>query len=422
MRRSSSTVLMLGLLAAPASGQTLRDRVNDLFTFGNCGDALCLEVNAEVHGLHFNPSVVQGENNMLAFLGSAITSAIGNVPFAAATSGTAFTFEGGVPTPIQISPGPIFADRAQTIGRGGLYVGAAVSGISFDNIRGTPLSDLNFRFSHQNVGDPALGTPGFENDYIEVDTDLSLSLLVGTIVAAYGLSDRIDVGVALPIVRASIEGTSTARFVHGVANSPHNFGTPDDPQTQATTSTEGSVVGIGDVGARLKVLLYENATLGLTAIGDVRLPTGNEDDFLGSGTTVVRAIGVVSGRFGNFTPHVNVGALLTSADDLNNRFLVTAGFDHLLTESVTVALDLVSNLQMGDAKLTVPNRIVFTAPTVRTLELTNIPRKIDDLMDGSVGLKISAGGFRIVGNALVPLTEGGMRPNLMWTVGLERTF
>jgi hypothetical protein len=422
MRRSVSTVLMLGLLASPASAQSMRERVTNLFTFGSCGDPLCLEVNAEIHGQHYNPSVVQGEGNMLAFLGNAITSAIGNVPFAAATSGTAFTFEGGIPTPIQISPGPVFGDRAQTLGRGNVYFGASVSGISFDNIRGVPLSDLEFRFSHQNVGDQALGNPAFENDVIEVATDMSLDLLVGTVIAAYGLGDRIDVGVALPIVRASLSGTSTAQFDYWNASSPHEFGTEDNPQAQATTSSEGSVVGVGDIGARLKVLLFENASLGISAIGDVRLPTGSEDDFLGTGTTTVRAIGVVSGRFGDFTPHVNVGALLTSADYLNNRMLVTAGFDHLLSESVTLALDLVSNFQMGDAKLTVPDRVVFTAPTVRTLDLTNIPRQIDDLMDGSVGVKIAAGGFRIVANALVPLTDGGMRPNLMWTVGLERTF
>ena len=422
MRRSVSTVLMLGLLAAPASAQSLRDRVTNLFTFGNCGDALCLEVNAEIHGQHYNPAVVQGEDNMLAFLGNAITSAIGNVPFAAAASGTAFTFEGGVPTAIQISPGPVFADRAQTLGRGNVFFGASVSGISFDNIRGVPLSDLEFRFSHQNVGDAALGNPAFENDVIEVETEMTLDLLIGTVIAAYGLGDRIDVGVAVPIVRASLSGTSTAQFDYWNPSSPHQFGTEENPQAQATTSSEGSVVGIGDVGARLKVMLYENATLGVTAIGDVRLPTGSEDDFLGTGTTTVRAIGVVSGRFGAFTPHVNVGALLTSADYLNNRLLLTAGFDQLLSESVTLALDLVSNFQVGDAKLTVPDRVIFTAPSVRTLDLTNIPRQVDDLMDGSVGVKISAGGFRLVGNALVPLTDGGMRPNVMWTLGLERTF
>jgi hypothetical protein len=422
MRRSVTTVLVLCLVASPAAGQSLRDRVSQLFTFGTCGEALCLDVNAAVHGSHYNPSVVQGEDNMLAFLGNAITSAIGNVPFAAATSGTAYTFEGGVPTPIQISPGPIFADRAQTIGRGNLYFGAAVSGISFANLRGVPLSDLDFNFTHQNVGDEALGSPSFENDVIEVQTDMSLSLLVGTFVAAYGLADRIDIGVAVPVVRASLEGTSVAVIDHWETSSPHNFGTESNPQAQATTSTEGSVVGVGDVGARVKIMLFENASLGISAIGDVRLPTGSEDDFLGSGTTTVRGIGVISGRFGDFTPHVNVGALFTSAEDLNNRFLITAGFDHLLSDQVTLALDLVTNMQLGDSKLTVPAPVVFTAPTVRTLDLTNIPRQVDDLLDGSIGVKIAAGEFRIVGNALVPLTDGGMRPNFMWTLGIERTF
>jgi hypothetical protein len=427
MRRCLLALLALGSLAAPAGAQSLSDRFRQLFTFGDCGQPLCLEVEQAVHGDHFIPAAVQGENNMLAFLSTAITSAIGNVPFAAAASGTAFSFEGGAPVAIAISPGPVFADRAQTLGRGQFFVGATVSGINFDNLRGVGLSDLEFNFAHQNLvgdqGDPAMGNPTFENDYIAIETDLSLSLIVGTLVASYGLADRVDIGVAVPIVRASMSGTSQAVFVPwDRAATPHYFGTDTNPEESAMTSTEGTAVGVGDIGARLKVHLYDGASFGISAIGDVRLPTGSEDDFLGSGTTSVRAIAVLSGRFGNFTPHVNAGALLTSSDELNNRLLVTAGFDHLLSESVTLALDLVSNLQMGDSKLTVPDRVVFTAPTVRTLDLTNIPREVDNLMDGSVGVKIGAGGFRIVGNALIPLTEGGMRPGLMWTVGLERTF
>src|SRR5690606_31629715 len=61
--------LLIGILAAvlftpTAQAQSLRDHFSRLFTFGNCGQPLCLDVDNQ-HGDHFIPQVVQGESNML---------------------------------------------------------------------------------------------------------------------------------------------------------------------------------------------------------------------------------------------------------------------------------------------------------------------------------------------------------------------
>ena len=73
----------------------------------------------------------------------------------------------------------------------------------------------------------------------------------------------------------------------------------------------------------------------------MRLPTGDEDDFLGAGATVIRGLGIVSARYGDFSPHFNGGVLITDAQYQNNRLLGTAGFDHFMTDAVTLAVDLV---------------------------------------------------------------------------------
>ncbi|MGH7552000.1 MAG: hypothetical protein ACREMQ_03125, partial [Longimicrobiales bacterium] len=122
MRRVFASLLLLASLPAPLFGQTLRQQFSRLFTFGDCGEPLCLTVNAAIHGNHYIPSVVQGENNLLAFLTGEIGQAVGNLPFTAASSGVAFTFEGGVPVARRVSTGPIFAERAETLGRGRLFV------------------------------------------------------------------------------------------------------------------------------------------------------------------------------------------------------------------------------------------------------------------------------------------------------------
>jgi len=43
---------------------------------------------------------------------------IGNVPIATTSGGVTFRFEGGIPVKSSLSLGPIFAERAQTLGRG----------------------------------------------------------------------------------------------------------------------------------------------------------------------------------------------------------------------------------------------------------------------------------------------------------------
>jgi len=424
MRRRIIMAALAILMPGASSAQSLSARFSELFTFGDCGQPLCLSVNASAHGLHYIPAVTQGENNLLAFLTGSIGNSLGNLPFTSASSGVTFRFVDGVPVASSISPGPIFADRAQTLGQGRILAGVNVNGLSMDNIRGVPLSDLNFRFAHQNTGNPALGDPAFERDIIEISTDLQLSLLVTSVFASYGLLDNVDIGVLVPIVRASMTGESRAAVIPFTRPTPHLFGTTSSPSETATTESDGSAMGIGDVAVRAKINFYQTDQVGFAAVADARLPTGDEENFLGSGETSIRAMGVLSGRFGNLSPHINAGMAIHTGELSNNSLLATAGFDHLLSDRVALAVDLVANLEMGDSKLILPEPVVYTAPApVTTVDLTDIPDKKDNLIDASFGMKfILPPDFRIVTNVLFPLSEGGLRPKLLWTFGLEKSF
>jgi hypothetical protein len=424
MRRPYALAAILSLAPGSLYAQSLSDRFTQLFTFGDCGQPLCLSVNSAVHGLHYIPAVTQGEHNMLAFFTGSIGNSLGNLPFTTAASGTTFRFVDGVPVATAISPGPIFAERSQTLGRGTIVAGVNVNGISMDNIRGVPLNDLSFSFAHQNTQDPALGDPVFERDIIEISTDLSLSLLVTSVFASYGLLDNIDIGVLVPIVRASLSGTSTAQVNAFTQPTPHQFGTAANPSLTASSETDGSAMGIGDIAVRGKVNFYQTEQMGFAAIADVRLPTGDEENFLGSGATSVRALGVLSGQFGNTSPHLNAGMAFRSGELQNNSLLATVGLDHLLSERVALAVDLVTDFEMGDSKLVLPEPVVYTAPSpVATVELTDIPDQKDNLIDASFGAKFSIPpGYRIVSNILFPLSDGGLRAKFLWTFGIERSF
>ncbi len=423
MRRALATAALSLVVHGSVQAQSLSERFTSLFTFGDCGTPLCLTVNAAVHGQHYNPAVTQGQLNLLSFLTNSIGNSLGNIPFTGASSGVTFSFAGGAPVATSLSSGPIFAERSQTLGRGRLLAGVNVSSFSMDNVRGVPLNDLELNFTHQNIQDAAMGDPLFENDVIEVNTDLGLSLMVTSAYASFGLLDNLDIGVLVPVVRASLDGSSQAAVIPWTQPTPHQFGTPESPTTTAQSSSAGSAVGLGDVAVRVKANLFQTATWGAAALVDARLPTGDAENFLGSGSTSVRAMGVLSGRFGSLSAHANAGMAFRTGEHQNNSLLLTLGFDHLVSAKVTFAGELVSGFEMGESKLVLPAPVIFTAPQVRTLEVTDIPEQNDNLMDASFGVKfLLPGDYRAVTNILFPLSDGGLRPKFFWTLGFERTF
>jgi hypothetical protein len=103
--------------------------------------------------------------------------------------------------------------------------------------------------------------------------------------------------------------------------------------------------------------------------------------------------------------------------------LATGGFDHLLADRVTLAVDLVSELQVGKSKLVLPGPVVYDAPFRRTVVPTTVPDTRDNTINGSFGFKfITPGAFTIVTNALIPLNRDGLRSNLILTGAVEYSF
>jgi hypothetical protein len=420
--------LVLGA-ASTLAGQTLRARMGDLFKFGSgCTVSVCLDVGSG-HGDHYNPAVVTGGTNLIGLLTDAIGVSIANIPLSAASGGAIWgRSPEGLPVRTSTSSGPIFAERGQTLGRGRLFFAANLNRLSYRSLRGVPLDGLVFTFPHQDVGGDGLGTPDFESDVIEVRTSLSVGVTAVTPVLSYGLTDRIDVSVAVPLVRASISGTGEAQIIPFTNPTPHHFGTAQNPLLRATSAAEGSATGIGDVAIRVKAGLYSSSTAAVAVLGDVRLATGNEDDFLGAGGTSYSLVGVASLRRGAFSPHLNAGYVRRGGPNQNDAVLATLGFDHLMARSATLAIELITSWQLGENGLKFPDPVTISAQvgpssSVRVIRPINVPDRRDHIALGSVGAKFGIGpGFNLVTNALVPLRQNGLQPNVAWTTGIEYSF
>ena len=441
MRRCLWSLVGLILAVSPLHAQGLRDKISQLFIFADGKDPLFLGGTAgsasatALHADHFVPSAVSDNGTLISFIGTAISQNVANLPVSATSGGSTFRFEGGVPVPTSGSPGSVFGERAQTLGRGRVFVGANVNRLHFETLRGVSLNDIQMTFTHENVTGARCdsivgasctpyGVPTHENDVIALRLALDIDMTVTSFFMSFGLLDRVDIGVVLPIVSTSLRGTSDAQIIPFGTPAQHFFGgTSANPQLSTSRFVEGSAHGIGDIAARVKVNVTQSERTTFAVLGDVRFPTGSEDDLLGSGHFAARGLGIVSARFGAFSPHANIGYLFRSGDLQNDAVLATVGFDHRMAPWATMAVDLVSELQVGESKLRLPGPVSYDLPFRRTIDVTNLPNERDDLINGSFGFKFTTrAGVTLVANALFPLNRGGLRPNVLWTAGLEYNF
>jgi hypothetical protein len=445
--------LLSGLaLLAPSAGNaqsngTLRSKISQLFIFGGTDEPLLLggsvdpnnPASIQAHGHHFVPSAVAENGSLIGFITSAISASLGNVPIATTSGGVTFRFEGGIPVKTSLSSGPIFAERAQTLGRGRAAVGIGHTAFQFSSLRGVPMDNLSLIFTHENVDFPGcsaanggdcakMGIPTLENEIMPFRLNLALDVAVTTLYATVGVFDRLDVGVIVPFVSTNLHGESTAQIIpFGPPPAVHFFGgTPDNPVLSANRTVDGSAFGLGDVAVRMKLGVRQSENSGVALLGEARFGTGSPDDLLGSGAFSARGLAAISGRVASFSPHVNFGYAYHARNpqrSWNDAVLATAGFDQLVSDQVTIAADVVSELQVGESKLQLPGPVTFDAPYHRVIDPTTIPNMRDDIFNGSFGARVLLWpGWMLVANALVPLNRGGMRSDLVYTTGLEVTF
>lgn len=220
LRIASGPIAALALLLVPAVGtaqtdRSLRGKISQLFIFGSGEDPLFLAGTADpnnpasirVHGDHFVPAAVSENGSLIAFITGAVATSIGNLPIGATSGGTTFRFEGGVPVKTSTSAGPIFAERAQTLGKGRTVIGISRNSFHFASLRGVPLNDVELIFTHENVtnqntpgcdsiagGDCSkMGIPSLENDLMQFRLNLDVNVSVTNLYATYGQIGRAHV-------------------------------------------------------------------------------------------------------------------------------------------------------------------------------------------------------------------------------------
>lgn len=270
--------------------------------FGPQGITLAPPINTPSHEAHFRNSSA----GTLNLFNSSLMQQLTSLPLPSPASGFTYTLDPGLGTLTRSAQsfGPVLSERAETIGRHKFTFGVSYEHFSFDQLDGHDLSNLPSVLTHVDIPNQDFD---FEKDVITTATNIDLSVDQVTTFFTFGLTDRLDVSLAVPVVRTDLRVSSTAtiqRIGSGTRTEIHRF--PGDLDSLTETQS-GTATGIGDIILRAKgtVKKWEHAGFALAA--DVRMPTGDEKDLLGTGTFGFKPFAVMSFPYGRFSPHVNVG-------------------------------------------------------------------------------------------------------------------
>jgi hypothetical protein len=440
--RLSVTVLLFTLFVPQLRAQSfhLRDLLTDFLRQG-----ITLAPPPEGFPSHEAHFIGDDSPQFLALqeFSSQIATQLSSFPLASSSGGFVYQFDPalGVLTRATDSFGPIYAERADTIGKGRFNLGLNYSHFTFDEINGLSLPDGDVRlvFTHQDVNhDGSNLEPFVEGDVITAALSVKIKTDIAALVFNYGILDNLDVGFAIPIVSVDIDAQTDAsvdRLATGTtAPSIHRF---LNGQSTETFRQSGSASGLGDVVLRGKYRFISSPKVGVALALDARLPTGDERDLLGTGVTQIKPFVVGSAHLGSFSPHLNVGytwSIESSGDpQVADEFNYTGGFDWAIGPRFTVAVDVIGRsfldtqtIRVEDTRFEANTNPDPTAPP--NVVSAVLPRLVTERGDvnqllGSVGVKINPfGNFLLTLNGLFPLNSQGLLDGFTPLVAIDYSF
>lgn len=307
------------------------------------------------------------------------------IPLPSPASGFTYMFDraAGVYTRSTESFGPTLAERAETIGRNRVSLGFAFQRFTFDKVDGISLNNAPF----------AIETPLGRLDQL---FDVRIRLTQYNFFASYGVTNRLDVSVGVPL--------NHIRIAVGFQGTVSNSVLPLPPGGLNLRGSETrSASGLGDITLQVKQTVVKGERAGVALGLAVRTPTGDEENILGSGALGVRPFLAASYSYRHFAPHANLsyewngkstlmGNILTGEERrLPRQFVYIVGFDSALHNRVTFNFDVIGRRLFGVD--------LFRERRRGSLNVTT----------GVAGFKVNVGGNLLLGaHVLFRLDEGGL--------------
>jgi len=393
-----------------------------------------VQLDGTNHAAHFN-SAFQSEFRLMNV---ALTSQLATVPLPSPASGFTYQFDSATGTFMRTtrSFGPILAERGETIGKNKIAFGYTYQFFSFDHLDGIPLTNVPAVFTHDN---PQLG--GGRADVVATANTIEATVSQYTGALTYGLTDRVDVSLAVPLVQTRLAMLSNAtvhRIGTGSNLAVHYFRDPDAIGGYGDARqyfAEDSAGGIGDLVARVKTTLMREGTRAFAAGLDLRMPTGDEKNLLGSGALGLRPFAAVSASMGALAPHANVayqwngdsalaGDVRTGQEaDLPDQFMYVVGADVLIAERLSVIFDILGQRVVDSPRVAQRTSTRTGAAGSVTLDDIFFTTESYWASSGAFGLKANlAPRLLVTFNLRFAIGDSGLTDRLSPLIGMEWAF
>jgi hypothetical protein len=421
------TLVAVGLVPSAARAQTPLSQI--LPNLIQADILLAPPQSGTNHSAHFLPEL----NQQLApfFFNDQLIAQLATFPTGSSSGGFSYTFDerAGTFTRASESFGPLFADRALTVGKGKFTFGMNFQKSSYDSFEGFDLDDGSIKFFLRHAD---AGGVFFEDDLVQVALNLEVSTTTTSFFGTYGLTDRLDVSVVVPIVNASLDATLDATVLQlateGIDPPIHAF---PGGGTEESFSQSGSASGIGDILFRAKYRFMPKAGGGLALELGARLPTGDSENLLGLGASQFTFALIGSTTRGALEPHFNVGYTISGDSDVAfvpDEFGYRAGVDYVLNPRVTLIGDLIGRALIDAGRL----QIEETAFAFATQDGTPGSLLLEEFVptSGTINSVLAAFGAKvnvapnliISGNLIFGLSSAGLRAGVTPVIGFDFSF
>ena len=440
VRRVMMAIVCIAACAPTAAAQApynLTAPVRSLATFfsdlygpsGLIVDSLATLPGEQAHSAHFNSDF---QFNFSQFSTALVSQLIG-VPLPTPASAFTYQFDAtlGVFARSTQSFGPILTDRADTIGAHRVSFGFAYQRFSFDSVEGLDLNSVPAVFTHDNAA-----LRGGREDVVTTTNAIAATVKQATTFVTVGITDRFDVSVAVPVVSNDLKVVSEATIRRlGTTNPLTHFFRQSDGEVgdRRLFTAVGSATGIGDLMVRLKHRVTKGASSAVAVGLDVRMPTGDEMNLLGSGAPGLQPFAVWSATYQQVSPHVNAsykwsGSSVLAGNpsrgesaDLPDQVGYAAGFDVSVGPRLTLAFDLLGRWVIKSERLR--QEPFHALDGVSVFPNITFTRESFNALSGACGFKASLLNRLLLDvNLLFKLDEHGLRDKVTPLVGLEYAF
>ncbi len=379
-------------------------------------------------------------------LGDALANTVASTyPVASASSSVTYVYNPQLETFERRAGvlGPIIGERTETIGKGQINVGVSYSYVDLSTINGQDLGNLVNapQINGRTVSFPVTGgallcgdpTCSFEHARytsslpVLVNAALKVQADILTPGFTYGITPDLDVNLTLPLIQTflgvnvieTVPDPRLSQYTLRVCNPDAPAGDPLKCATgetlqkpkQTPTSSFANATGFGDLLLRGKYVLLRGEPVDLAAGLGVSFPTGNKDDFAGTGTYRVQPSLILSRVFADrFEPLLNVGVNINANDVTRSAFTWAVGGTAQVAGPLTAAVVFLGTNEFN------PQTDPIAEPFFFQIQRNNI-------YDVSVGLRLLFAESGVVSvNTIFPLNDDGLRANVIPTIEVEYAF